>query len=108
MLRATDERDPLMAEVDEVDEVVDGQLSAEDVVDRDRAVRVGVTNPVDDQYRRAVPGNLAQCRVGRVHGRDQDSLATHDLVRYEPASTGVAAADWDAAESRLAVRVVSG
>ena len=34
--------------------------------------------------------------------------ATHDLVRYEPASAGGASVDWDAAESRLAVPVVGG
>jgi len=64
--------------------VVDGQLSAEDVVDRNRTVRVRVADPVDDHDRGAVPSHLTKCRVGRVHGRDQDSLATHDLVRYEP------------------------
>ena len=34
--------------------------------------------------------------------------ATHDLKAYDPAGAGVSAADWDAAESRMAVPVVGG
>ena len=66
----------------EVEEVLDRQPPAEHVVDRDRAVRVDVAHPVDDDHRRAVPGDLVEARVVGVDRGDQDAL---DPLLLEPA-----------------------
>ena len=76
--RAADERDPL---VPEVEEVLDGEPAAEHVVDGDRAVRVAVARPVDDDHRGAAPGDLVEARVVGVDRGDQDAL---DPLLLEP------------------------
>ena len=74
-LRSADERDPLVAAVEEV---VDRETAAQHVVDGDRAERLVARRTVHDHDRSPPPGHAGQVLGLRVEGRDEDAL--HPLL----------------------------
>jgi hypothetical protein len=81
-LRATDERDSFVAQVEEV---LDRQFATQYVVDCHGAVGGDVSDPVDDDDGGAPAGHLVERGVVRVQRGDEDAL---DALLLQPSEVG--------------------